>query len=68
MPKHKGDALLDIKIRQPLPREDAFHRNDKVFPIGCNDLEEQSRVGFHVLVQHGFPCLIENADIHGMCM
>jgi hypothetical protein len=52
MPEHKGYAFLGAEIRQPISREDAFHRHHQIFPVRGNRLQQPMGISFHILTSH----------------
>jgi len=64
MPQHEGNPLLRAQIGQPVLREHTFDRDDHIITIRGNDLKKGLRVCPEILVNHGFPSLIQDADIH----
>src|SRR5918996_1494678 len=62
--QHEGKALLRTEVGQPVPGEDTFDGDDKLRTIGCHDLEQGVRAGFHVALYHDLAVLVQNADVH----
>ena len=65
MAQDEGDIFLGAEISKPIPDEHAFDRDDDIFLVGGNGMEEGFWRGFSVAVEDGFAGLIENTDIHG---
>ena len=56
------------KVREPIPSEDALHRDDQILAEGCDGLQENDRVGGKVSVKQRRSCLVEHAGVHAPCM
>ena len=63
--EHEGDPLAGAEIGEPVPGEDAFHRDDQVLTVGLDGPQEDPRIAANVLVKEDLPSLVENAQIHG---
>jgi hypothetical protein len=64
MTQNQGNVLFGTQVGEPLPGEDAFNRHDQPLTIGGNGFEERFWSRFHVAVQHDFPIVAQDADIH----
>jgi len=62
--KNEGNPLAGTQIGDPVPGEHTLDGNHDVLPVGSNDAEESFGICPDILVDHGFPRAIENADIH----
>jgi hypothetical protein len=68
MSQDEGNALLSTEIGEPIPGEDTFNGHHEPLPIGGDSPEEGFRSRFHMAVQHDFPIVAQDADVHGTGM
>src|SRR5215831_18609420 len=64
MPQHEGKARVGTKIGEPRPGEHTFDRHDKTIAVGGDRLEKRFRGRLHILVQHHFPVVVHDTDVH----
>ena len=60
--------MFFAKVGDPIPAKDAFDPDNDVIEKRKDQLEEQLRIGFNVLVNFSFSFLVDNAYIHLACM
>ena len=65
MAEGEGDLVLGAEVGEPVPVEDALRRDDQVFPVGFDSLEEAGSVAGEVLVKQDVALGVKNAQIHG---
>jgi hypothetical protein len=58
MPQDERDALTGAEVGQPVPGEDALHRDDDVLPVGGDGAEEGFRGAWHLPMQKGGALLV----------
>jgi hypothetical protein len=68
MSQDEGNTFVSTEIGEPLPGEDTFNGHHEPLPIGGNGLEKRFGSGFHIAVQHDFPIVAQDADIHASGM
>ena len=59
MSQHEYDLFSSAEIRQPVPREDAFHSDNNVLSKWSNGFQKRFRLGFHVAMENDRAGLIE---------
>jgi hypothetical protein len=64
MAEDEGNAFLGTEVGEPVPGEDTFDRHDKTIAVGGNRLEKRFRGRLHILVQHDFPVVVHDTDVH----
>ena len=64
MAEHELDPLSLAEIREPVPGEDAFHRDTESVAIWLRRSQEGLGRGRHVLVEHDLALRVENAEVH----
>jgi hypothetical protein len=60
--------VFSTEVGEPVPGEDAFHGHDQTVTIGCHGPEKGIGSGLQVAVQHDFPIVAHDADVHGTGM
>src|ERR687892_2190750 len=68
MPQDKGNAFFSTEVSEPVPGEDTLNRDNQAVTVGGNSLEKRFRRGFHVAVQHDFPLVTQDTDVHASGM
>jgi len=68
MSQDEGNAWFSAEIGEPLPGEDTFNGHHEPLTIGGGSPEEGVWSGFHLAVQHDFPIVAQDADVHGTGM
>ena len=65
MTENESDLFSSAQIGEPVPGEDAFDRDDDLFPIRCNRLEKGIGFGLHVAMKYDRASLVEDTEVHG---
>ncbi len=68
MTEDKGDVFLCAEISDPVPGEDAFNGHHDVFPVSFDGFKEDFGVGSDIALKDDIPFLVEDAEVHGLCM
>jgi hypothetical protein len=64
----EGNPLVGAEVGEPIPREDAFDTDDKIFPIGGNRLEKRLWACLYIPMDQYLSILVQDADVHGTGM
>src|SRR5882724_8298136 len=60
----EGNLLLGTEVREPVPGEDTFDRDNDILAIGRNDLEQGVWASLHITMHHDLPVSVQDADVH----
>jgi hypothetical protein len=62
----EGDPFLGAKVPQPVPTEEAFHRqcHYEVLPEGRDDLQERLPAALQIPVKNYLAFLVDHAEAH----
>jgi hypothetical protein len=64
MASHESNALVGPEIGQPIPGKEACDRHHETLTGGRDGLEKRFRGRLHILVQHNFPVVVHDTDVH----
>src|SRR5919106_736893 len=62
------DAFVSTEVGQPIPREQAFDRDNEPLSRGRNDVQKGLRGCLHIPVHENLATLVEDTDVHGTGM
>ena len=65
LPADAGEPLPCAPVRQPVPRKEAFDRDNHVVTRWRDDFQEGLGVGCAMRVDHALPSLTEDTPVHG---
>ncbi len=65
MTEDKRDTMFRTEVGKLVPGKHAFGRQDDLFPVGGDRLEQRLWGGGHIPVHQCFSSLVEDTDVHG---
>jgi hypothetical protein len=68
MSQDKGDMFLGTEIGDPVPGEDALNGYNDVFSKSFDGFKKDLGAGSDVALEDDAPFLVEDAEVHGLCM
>src|SRR5262245_57853903 len=64
MTQNESNPLTSTQIGQPVPRKDAFDRDDDVLAERIDRFQERLRIGLHVAMKNDRTELVHHAQVH----
>jgi len=68
MAEDNRQAFVGTQVGEPVPRKDALHGADDIFPIGGNDLQKRLWARLPIAVDQNRAGLVQETDVHGAGM
>ena len=68
MAEHTGDPSILAEVGDPIPGENALHRDDQITVEPAEGTIQMLWLGRHVPVKQGFSLSVQDADIHLPCL